>query len=54
MIVENMGGVIKLERSEEGKGSTFSFTLPLATQGDIQHALDKAAAASAGEPQART
>jgi PAS domain S-box-containing protein len=42
MIVENMGGTIKLESSQEGKGSTFSFTLPIATGVDAQHSLDKA------------
>jgi two-component system phosphate regulon sensor histidine kinase PhoR len=31
MIVETMGGVVKLDRSDAGKGSTFSFTLPVAT-----------------------
>ncbi|HSX35794.1 MAG TPA: HAMP domain-containing sensor histidine kinase [Patescibacteria group bacterium] len=31
MIVETMGGKIKLEKSVEGKGSTFSFTVPVAT-----------------------
>jgi signal transduction histidine kinase/HAMP domain-containing protein len=30
MLVEKMGGKVNLERSEEGKGSTFSFTLPIA------------------------
>lgn len=28
-MVEGMGGEIKLEKSQEGKGSTFSFTLPM-------------------------
>jgi signal transduction histidine kinase len=32
LIVENMGGSIKLEHSEAGKGSTFSFKLPLASK----------------------
>ncbi|MGD0284307.1 MAG: ATP-binding protein [Candidatus Saccharimonadales bacterium] len=31
MIIENMGGHIALEYSEPNKGSTFSFTLPVAT-----------------------
>jgi signal transduction histidine kinase len=31
MIIEGMGGEIKLERSEENKGSSFSFTVPAAT-----------------------
>jgi PAS domain S-box-containing protein len=31
MIIENMGGHIGLEYSEPNKGSTFSFTLPVAT-----------------------
>jgi signal transduction histidine kinase len=30
LLVENMGGVVALESSIEGKGSTFSFTLPIA------------------------
>lgn len=29
-MIEKMGGEIKLERSEAGKGTTFSFTLPIA------------------------
>jgi signal transduction histidine kinase len=32
LIVEGMGGEIKLERSQEGTGTTFSFTLPIATK----------------------
>jgi signal transduction histidine kinase len=31
MIVEDMGGAVKLEQSVEGKGSVFSFTVPIAT-----------------------
>jgi PAS domain S-box-containing protein len=31
MIIENMGGKVALEHSEEGKGSTFSFTLSIAS-----------------------
>lgn len=30
LIIESLGGKIKLEQSEENKGSTFSFTLPVA------------------------
>lgn len=33
LIIENMGGTIGMEKSEEGKGTTFSFTLPIATDG---------------------
>lgn len=32
LIAEGMGGTIKLENSLEGKGTTFSFSLPIATQ----------------------
>lgn len=32
MITENMGGTIRLEYSEEGKGSSFSFSVPVATE----------------------
>jgi hypothetical protein len=39
MIVEDMGGIIKLESSEEGKGSVFSFTLPITTPGDAERAV---------------
>jgi len=31
MIIENMGGTIALEESIEGKGTTFSFTVPVGT-----------------------
>jgi len=31
LLIEGMGGKIMLEHSEEGKGSTFSFTLPIVT-----------------------
>jgi signal transduction histidine kinase/sensor domain CHASE-containing protein len=34
MLIEGMGGELKLEKSEEGKGSTFSFTLPIANKND--------------------
>lgn len=30
MLIDGMGGTIRLEKSEEGKGSTFSFSLPIA------------------------
>jgi signal transduction histidine kinase/HAMP domain-containing protein len=32
LLVEKMGGEVRLERSELGKGTTFSFTLPLAPE----------------------
>ena len=32
VMIENMGGQIALEHSEEGKGTTFSFTLPVSTE----------------------
>ncbi len=32
LLIENMGGQIYLEKSEEGVGSTFTFTLPLASE----------------------
>ena len=31
-MIENMGGTIALDSSEEGKGSSFSFTVPLVTE----------------------
>jgi len=31
MLIENMGGTIKLDESIEGKGTTFSFTVPIVT-----------------------
>lgn len=31
MLIERMGGTIRLEQTKEGQGTTFSFTLPLAT-----------------------
>jgi PAS domain S-box-containing protein len=41
-LIESMNGVIKLEKSEEGKGSTFSFTLPIATPELVQAAPEPA------------
>jgi PAS domain S-box-containing protein len=35
-IVEAMGGQVRLERSEVGKGSEFSFTVPIATESRIK------------------
>jgi PAS domain S-box-containing protein len=37
LIVEGMGGQIKLESSEADKGSTFSFTLPIATTDQVEN-----------------
>jgi len=36
LMIEHMGGEIKLEHSELGKGSTFSFTVPIATPAQIK------------------
>ncbi|MEK9195735.1 MAG: ATP-binding protein, partial [Patescibacteria group bacterium] len=36
MIIESMGGTIALEKSAEGVGSTFSFTVPIATKSKIK------------------
>ena len=36
LLIEQMGGVIKLEHTEEGKGSTFSITIPFATPAQIK------------------
>jgi len=38
MFVEKMGGKLNLEKSEEGKGTTFSFTIPTANSG--QQSMD--------------
>lgn len=38
LLTEGMGGTVKLESSEPGKGSTFTFTLPIATPARINHA----------------
>jgi K+-sensing histidine kinase KdpD len=36
LLIEHMGGQIRLEHSEVGKGSTFSFTMPFATPAQIK------------------
>jgi signal transduction histidine kinase len=38
LMLEHMGGAIKLEHSEMGKGSTFSFTVPVATPAQLKQA----------------
>jgi len=38
LLTERMGGVICLEHSEVGKGSAFSFTLPIATGKELKPA----------------
>jgi len=35
LMIEGMGGTIQLEKSEEGKGTTFSLTLPIASTLDL-------------------
>ncbi|HSX42763.1 MAG TPA: ATP-binding protein [Candidatus Saccharimonadales bacterium] len=47
LMVERMGGEIQLERSELGKGSTFSFTLPVATPAQSKAAAHTLAAPAA-------
>ncbi|HEX8181994.1 MAG TPA: ATP-binding protein [Candidatus Saccharimonadales bacterium] len=39
LLIDGMGGKMALERSEVGRGSTFSFTVPLATQAQIDAPL---------------
>lgn len=47
LLIEHMGGSIKFERSELGKGSTFSFSVPVATKEQIESAKTTPPAVSA-------
>ncbi|HSX00698.1 MAG TPA: ATP-binding protein, partial [Candidatus Saccharimonas sp.] len=49
LLVEHMGGQIRLEHTEPGKGSTFSFTLPVATTQQIEAAATLPAVSTAEE-----
>lgn len=44
LLVQAMGGTVELEKSAEGKGSTFSFTLPIATPALVKKAQSMKAA----------
>ncbi len=52
LLMEGMGGDVGLEWSEVGKGTTFSFTLPLATHQQIEWAQAKAVQLAATQPAA--
>jgi two-component system, OmpR family, sensor histidine kinase ResE len=43
LLIEHMGGAIRLEHSDINKGSVFSFTVPIATKTQIAKAQDKPA-----------
>jgi signal transduction histidine kinase len=50
MMIEGMGGEVKLESSVEGKGSVFSFTLPIATKENKPDRLSKIGLSGTASP----